>query len=129
MGALFNIQKVCKYDQEGNATDHRPTHDWQKRTEETEKKTERNTEHRQWVTKRIKDPPDLTPAQNDWNNNIYYKQWLNNNRTTAFNQPTPLGWVLKLILLATNLYKNNASKLSQKHILVLIYCKSININN
>ena len=27
MGALFNIQKVCEYDQEGNATDHRPTHD------------------------------------------------------------------------------------------------------
>ena len=46
MGALFNIQKVCEYDQEGNVTDHRPTHDQLQRAEETEKKTERNTEHR-----------------------------------------------------------------------------------
>ena len=44
MGALFNIQKVCEYDKEGNATDHRPTHDLRQRADETEKKTERNTD-------------------------------------------------------------------------------------
>ena len=28
----------------------------------------------QTATKRIKHPPDLTPAQNDWSNTIHYKQ-------------------------------------------------------
>ena len=46
MGALFNVQKVCEYDQEGNAIDHRPPHDQRQRAEKTEKKTERNTEDR-----------------------------------------------------------------------------------
>ena len=51
----------------------------------------RRDKETQTATKRIKLPPDLTPAQNDWNNQIYYKQRINNNRTTAFKQPTPLG--------------------------------------
>ena len=46
MGALLNIQKVCEYDQEGNAIDHRPIDDRRQRAEETEKKTEKNTENR-----------------------------------------------------------------------------------
>ena len=46
MGALSNIQKVSEYDQEGNATDHNPTHDRRQRAEETEKKMEKNTEYR-----------------------------------------------------------------------------------
>ena len=43
MGALglSNIQKVCKYDQEGNATDQRPTYDnMQKRN--TEQRRQQN---------------------------------------------------------------------------------------
>ena len=44
---LYLIYKeVCEYDQEGNATDHRPTHDRRQRAEETEKKMELSTEHR-----------------------------------------------------------------------------------
>ena len=40
MGALFNIQKVCEYNQEENATDHRPTHNRRQCAEETERRKE-----------------------------------------------------------------------------------------
>ena len=62
MGHLI-YKKVCEYDQEGNDTDNRPTHDRGHHAEETEKKTERNTKHRR--QQNGKHPPDLTPAQND----------------------------------------------------------------
>ena len=60
MGALLNIQKVCEYDQEGNAIDHRPIDDRRQRAEETEKKTEKK-HRKQTATKQIKRPPYLTP--------------------------------------------------------------------
>ena len=64
-------KKVCEYDREGNATDHRRTHDRRQRAEEAEKKRLKEAQN---ATKRIKHPPDPIPAQNDWSNNIYYKQ-------------------------------------------------------
>ena len=47
-----------------------------KRLKETQN-TERN--------KTDQTPSRPHPAQKDWSNNIYYKQWINNNRTTALN--------------------------------------------
>ena len=70
--------------------------------DKVQKKQRKRRKETQMATKRINHPPDLTSTQNDWSNNFYYKQWINNNRATAFKQPTPLGWVLKFILLANS---------------------------
>ena len=99
MGALSNIQKkyasrpmIRKEMQQ--ITGHRD--------DNVQKRQRKRWKETQMATERTKHPPDLIPAQNDWSNNNYYKQWINNNRTTALKQPTPLGWVLKCILLANS---------------------------
>ena len=39
-----------------------------------QKRQRKRRKETQTATKRIKHPPDLIPAQNDWSNNIYFKQ-------------------------------------------------------
>ena len=73
MGALLNIQKVCEYDQEGNAIDHRPIDDRRQRAEETEKKTEKNPQTTDG-NKTDQTPSLPHPEQNHWSNYIYHKQ-------------------------------------------------------
>ena len=79
MDALSNIQEVWKYDQEGNATDHRPTHDQRQRAVETEKdgkkhRTRFNTGRQQNGSNTLLTSHPPPPPENDWSNNIYYKQ-------------------------------------------------------
>ena len=72
MGALSYIQKSMRVwpgrKCHRSQTNPRPTATCRRDREKDGKK------HRiQTATKLTKHPPDLTPAQNDWSNNMYYK--------------------------------------------------------